>query len=70
MVKVLAFEPRSVQTFWITQRAIKTIFDHDDNLSVCPHDVTYVWNTIKTYFKVIWQLSNCIMILIFTKRIP
>lgn len=38
--------------YWIAQRAIKTIFDHDDNLTACPHDITYVWNTMKTYFKI------------------
>ncbi|XP_076104684.1 N-acetyl-D-glucosamine kinase-like [Mytilus galloprovincialis] len=38
--------------YWIAQRAIKTIFDHEDNLCVCPFDCTFVWNTIKTYFKI------------------
>lgn len=38
--------------YWIAQRAIKTIFDHQDNLFPCEHDVTFVWETIKSYFKI------------------
>lgn len=38
--------------FWITQRAIKTYFDHEDNLHQSPHDTTFVRDTMFKYFKI------------------
>ncbi|XP_041369762.1 N-acetyl-D-glucosamine kinase-like [Gigantopelta aegis] len=38
--------------YWIAQKAIKMYFDHEDNLIPCPFDVTFVKNTIFSYFKV------------------
>ena len=38
--------------YWITQLALKTVFDHDDRLSVCPHSVEKVRGIMKEYFKV------------------
>lgn len=36
--------------WWISARAIKTIFDHEDNLERCPYDTTIVWNLMKSHF--------------------
>jgi N-acetylglucosamine kinase len=38
--------------YWIAQRGIKRIFDHEDNLIVSHYDLTRLKNGIKTYFKV------------------
>ncbi|UJR37697.1 hypothetical protein I4U23_030392 [Adineta vaga] len=38
--------------YWIAQRAIKRVFDHEDNLHLSPHDLTKLKNEIKTYFQV------------------
>ncbi|CAF0835154.1 unnamed protein product [Adineta steineri] len=46
--------------YWIAQRAIKRVFDHDDNLNLSRYDLTRLSNEIKAYFKVqhISQLLN------------
>jgi hypothetical protein len=38
--------------YWISQRAIKRVFDHEDNLNLSCHDLTRLSNEIKDYFKV------------------
>lgn len=38
--------------YWIAQRAIKRVFDHEDNLNLSCHDLTRLSNEIKDYFKV------------------
>ncbi|XP_076461087.1 N-acetyl-D-glucosamine kinase-like isoform X2 [Babylonia areolata] len=38
--------------YWIAQRALKTALDHDDNLVLCPHDVSYVKTAMKKYFEI------------------
>jgi N-acetylglucosamine kinase len=38
--------------YWIAWRAVKTIFDHKDNLDVCPYDISTVWELIKAHFNV------------------
>ena len=38
--------------YWIAWTAIKHLFDHDDGLVVCKHDVEYVRKAMSEYFKV------------------
>ncbi|XP_052773863.1 N-acetyl-D-glucosamine kinase-like [Mya arenaria] len=38
--------------YWITQLALKTLFDHDDNLNICPNSVEKVRDIMKDYFKI------------------
>ncbi|XP_069139948.1 N-acetyl-D-glucosamine kinase-like isoform X1 [Argopecten irradians] len=38
--------------YWISQRAIKAYFDHEDNLHPRPYDVTFVRDTMLKYFKI------------------
>lgn len=39
--------------YWITQKAIKIVFDHEDNLKVSPYDITFVKEAMMKYFKVL-----------------
>ena len=41
--------------FWIAQRAIKYVFDHDDNMKIAPHDPTFVRKAMFDYFNVSFQ---------------
>lgn len=38
--------------YWIAQRAIKRVFDHEDNLNLPRYDLTRLKDEIKAYFKV------------------
>ncbi|CAF0787985.1 unnamed protein product [Adineta ricciae] len=38
--------------YWIAHRAIKLVFDHDDNINVSPYDLTKLKDEIKAYFQV------------------
>jgi len=38
--------------YWIAQRAIKRVFDHEDNFNLSRYDLTRLNNEIKGYFKV------------------
>lgn len=38
--------------YWIAQRAIKRVFDHEDNLNLSRHDLTRLHDEIKAYFQV------------------
>ncbi|KAL8613359.1 hypothetical protein ACOMHN_052598 [Nucella lapillus] len=38
--------------YWISQRAMKTVLDHDDNLIQCPMDVSYVKAVVMKYFEI------------------
>lgn len=38
--------------YWIAQRAIKRVFDQEDNFSLSQHDLARLSNEIKGYFKV------------------
>ena len=38
--------------YWLAHRAIKYVFDHDDNLKVAPYDVSFVKKAMFNYFKV------------------
>lgn len=38
--------------YWITQKAIKIVFDHEDNLKVSPYDITFVKEAMMKYFKI------------------
>ncbi len=38
--------------YWISHRAIKTVYDHDDGFAVSAHDITAVKNCIYTMFNV------------------
>jgi len=42
--------------YWIAQRAIKRVFDHEDNLNLSRYDLTRLNNEIKSYFKVNFPL--------------
>lgn len=48
--------------YWIAQRAIKRVFDHEDNLNLSRHELTRLNEEIKAYFQV--NKSNRILILI------
>lgn len=41
-----------IEAWWISHRAVKTIFDHEDNLAPSPYPTTVVWNLIKSHFAV------------------
>lgn len=38
--------------YWIAFKAVKIVFDHEDNLEKCPYDTTTAWNLIKSHFDV------------------
>ena len=38
--------------YWIAHRAIKAVYDHEDGLNICPHDISTVKNKIYAFFKV------------------
>ena len=38
--------------YWIAQKAIKHVFDHEDNLNTSLFDLTKISDEIKAYFKV------------------
>jgi len=38
--------------WWISHKAMKTVFDDIDNLNKSPYDITTVWGLIKSYFSV------------------
>ncbi|GAB1603878.1 N-acetyl-D-glucosamine kinase-like [Argonauta hians] len=38
--------------YWISELAIKTLYDHEDNFVPCPHDVSYIKSVIFQHFKI------------------
>lgn len=38
--------------WWISQKAVKAVFDHEDNLEKCPYDTRVVWKLIQEHFSV------------------
>ncbi|XP_062572218.1 N-acetyl-D-glucosamine kinase-like [Saccostrea cucullata] len=38
--------------YWITQRAIKIVFDHEDNLKVSPRDISFVRDAMMKYYQI------------------
>lgn len=38
--------------WWISFKAVKAVFDHEDNLERCPYDTATVWELIKSHFDV------------------
>ncbi len=38
--------------YWIAWRAVKIVFDDMDNFEKSPHNITPIWNTIKSHFNV------------------
>lgn len=38
--------------WWISHLAVKSVFDHMDNLSPCPYDIQTVWTITKQHFNV------------------
>ncbi len=42
--------------YWIAQRAIKRVFDQQDNLNLSRYDLTRLNDEIKVYFKVNFPL--------------
>lgn len=38
--------------WWISHRAVKIVFDDEDNLIKCPYPTAKVWSLIKTHFDV------------------
>ncbi|XP_013417674.1 N-acetyl-D-glucosamine kinase-like isoform X2 [Lingula anatina] len=43
--------------YWMTQKALKMLFDHEDNLFPCPYDVTFVKQTMRNHFKIESQMD-------------
>lgn len=38
--------------YWISHTALKQLFDHDDNMNVCKHNLDYIRQSTKEYFQV------------------
>lgn len=38
--------------YWHAYRAVKTIFDHEDNLVKCPYETSTTWELIKNHFEI------------------
>jgi len=38
--------------YWIAQRAVKYVFDHDDNMKPAPHDPSLIRKAMFKYFEV------------------
>nr|AQT27190.1 putative N-acetylglucosamine kinase [Nilaparvata lugens] len=38
--------------YWISWKAIKIVYDEQDDLATPPADTTFVWKTIQSYFKI------------------
>ena len=38
--------------YWISHRAIKYVFNHDDNLKLAPHDPGFIRKAMFSYFQV------------------
>lgn len=38
--------------WWIAHNAIKTCFDHEDKLKLCPYDTSAVWEQVKKHFSI------------------
>lgn len=38
--------------WWIAHRAVKTCFDHEDKLHLCPYDTSAVWEQVKKHFQI------------------
>lgn len=43
--------------WWISHRAVKTVFDDEDNLNKSPHDTSVVWQKIQEHFNVQTRLD-------------
>jgi hypothetical protein len=52
--------------YWIAQRAIKRVFDHEDNLHLSCYDLTRLNTEIKAYFKVDFSFFLLLYILFVT----
>lgn len=50
--------PFAYTAYWITQKAIKIVFDHEDNQKVSPYDITFVKEAMMKYFKVHVFIKN------------
>lgn len=60
--KLMSSSPSSLSAYWISHRAVKTVFDDLDGLNKSPHDTAAVWRQIKAYFNVDTQndlLEHC-----------
>lgn len=38
--------------YWIANKAVKAVFDDEDNLEKCPYDTSAAWELIKSHFNV------------------
>jgi N-acetylglucosamine kinase len=38
--------------YWIASRAVKIVFDHEDNLEKSSYDISTAWNLIKSHFNI------------------
>ena len=47
-----------VLAWWISYRAIKSIFDAEDGLVPAPHDIAFVKRNVLEYFKVRFEDSD------------
>lgn len=50
--------PFAYIAYWITQKAIKIVFDHEDNLKVSPFNIMFVKEAMMKYFKVFIKNMN------------
>lgn len=54
--------------FWIVHRALKVLFDHEDNLFPCQYDVTFVRKTMCEHFNVsklnMFYIHTCFILFI------
>ena len=41
--------------YWISRRAIKYVFDHDDNMKPAPHNPDFVRKAMYGYFEVSFE---------------
>ena len=44
--------------FWISHQALKTVYDHEDGLTLAPHDITGVKEIIVNKYKVSMVLGT------------
>ena len=44
--------PLCHSAYWTVQRALKTLYDHEDNFVVAPHDIAVLKEAVYKFFEV------------------